>query len=115
RKCCHDGGHLMDGTLSYALLAGAGMFLLAMVTAAWMLLRDMRGQERYFSRVRQIHGEERLSAVRLERVTFRETVSRTVSGIGQTILNCGLVPAATKGQLETMLRAAGSRGEQSVG
>jgi tight adherence protein C len=105
----------MDGTLRYSMLAGAGMFLMAMVTAAWMLLRDMRGQERYFSRVRQIHGEERLSVVRVERVPFREMVSRSISGIGQTILNCGLVPAATKGQLETMLRAAGVRGEQSVG
>jgi tight adherence protein C len=105
----------MDGAIRLSLLAGAGMFMMAMVTAAWMLLRDMRGQERYLSRVRQIHGEERFSTVRLERVPFREAFSRTISGIGQTILNCGLVPAATKGQLETMLRAAGIRGEQSVG
>jgi tight adherence protein C len=105
----------MENTLRLSLLAGAGMFLMAMVTAAWMLLRDMRGQERYFSRVRQIHGEERVSVVRVERASFREMVSRTVSRLGQTILSCGLVPAATKGQLELMLRAAGIRGENSVG
>jgi len=86
-----------------------------MATAAYMLLRDMRGQERYESRVRQIHGEARVSAVRMERLPLRDTISRTISGLGQTILNCGLVPAATKGQLETMLRSAGVRGEQSVG
>jgi tight adherence protein C len=105
----------MEATTRYALLAGAGLFLVAMITGAYMLLRDMRGQERYGSRVRQIHGEERLSAVRVERVPFRETLSRAVSGIGQGILSCGLVPAATRGQLETMLRGAGVRGEQSVG
>jgi tight adherence protein C len=105
----------MDITLRYSLLSGGGMFLMAMVTAAFMLLKDMRGQERYFSRVRQIHGEQRLTTVRVERLPLREMIGRSISGLGQTILNCGLVPAATKGQLETMLRAAGIRGEQSVG
>jgi tight adherence protein C len=104
-----------DAALRYAMLAGAGLFLMAMLTAAWMLLRDMRNQERYGSRVRQIHGEERIAAIKIERLSLRETFSRGISGLGQTILNCGLVPAATKGQLETMLRAAGVRGEQSVG
>jgi tight adherence protein C len=105
----------MDGATRYALLAGAGLFMMAMATAAYMLLRDMRGQERYESRVRQIHGEERAIVSRTDRLPLRDTISRTISGLGQTILNCGLVPAATKGQLETMLRSAGVRGEQSVG
>jgi tight adherence protein C len=80
-----------------------------------MVLRDMRASERLGSRVRQIHGEERISTVKVERVSLRETLSSAVSNIGQTILTCGLVPAATRGQLETMLRGAGVRGEQSVG
>jgi tight adherence protein C len=104
----------MDGSASYALLTGAGLFLMAMVTAAYMLLRDVHGQERYSSRVRQIHGEERATTVH-RTVSLRETLSRGVSGIGQAILNSGLVPAATRGQLETMLRGAGVRGEQAVG
>jgi tight adherence protein C len=86
-----------------------------MATAAFMLLRDMRGQERFDSRVRQIHGEQRAAAVKTAQFSYRDVFSRGISGIGQAILNCGLVPAATKGQLETMLRAAGVRGEQSVG
>ena len=81
-----------------------------------MLLRDMRGQERYSSRVRQIHGEERAALVKVENaVMLRETLGNAISGLGQTILNCGLVPAATRGQLEAMLRGAGIRGENSVG
>ena len=99
----------------YALLSGAGLFMLAMATAAYMLLRDMRGQERYVSRVRQIHGEARVSSARTERASLRESLSRAVSGIGQTILSSGLVPAASRTQLEAMLRGAGVRGEQSVG
>jgi len=106
---------MTDAATRYAMLAGAALLLIAMLTAARMLLRDMYGQERLFSRVRQIHGEERMSVVKAERVPFREMVSRAISGLGQTILSGGLVPAATKGQLETMLRAAGIRGEQSVG
>jgi len=105
----------MDGTTRYALLTGAALFLLAMIAAAWSLLRDMRGQERYGSRIRQIHGEERATLVKAEQVSFGETLSRAVAGIGQAILSGGLVPAATRGQLETMLRGAGVRGEQSVG
>jgi tight adherence protein C len=105
----------MEATSRYALLVGAGLFLLAMAGAAYMLLRDMRAQERYGWRIRQIHGEERISTVKVERVPLRETLSRGVSGIGHAIISCGLVPAATRGQLETMLRGAGVRGEQSVG
>jgi tight adherence protein C len=106
---------MIDDATRYALLIGAGLFMMAMAMAAWMLLRDMRGQERYNSRIRQIHGEARVSALRAERVSFRETLSQAISRLGQGILNCGLVPAATKGQLETMLRGAGVRGENSVG
>jgi tight adherence protein C len=105
----------MDAATRYSLLAGAGIFLMAMMTAAGMVLRDMRASERLGSRVRQIHGEERINTVRVGRMSLRETLSRAVSNIGQTILTCGLVPAATRGQLETMLRGAGVRGEQSVG
>jgi tight adherence protein C len=105
----------MEGSMRFAFLAGAGLFLMALVTASWMLLRDMRGHERYGSRVRQIHGEERVSTVKVEQTSFRETFARLISGVGQGILTSGLVPAATKGQLETMLRGAGIRGEQSIG
>jgi tight adherence protein C len=104
-----------DATLRYALLSGAALCLLAMILAAYTLLRGMRGQERYGSRVRQIHGEERVTLVKPDRVPLREALSRGVSGLGQAILSCGLVPAATRGQLEAMLRGAGVRGEQSVG
>jgi tight adherence protein C len=106
---------MMDGALRYALLAGAGLFLMAMLTAAWMLAREMRGQERYGARIRQIHGEERQTLMKVERVPLRESLSHAVAGLGQGILNSGLVPVATKGQLETMLRGAGIRGEQAIG
>jgi tight adherence protein C len=99
----------------YALLAGAGFFMLAMMGAAWLLLRDMRGQERYGARVRQLHGEARVAMVNQERVSLRDSLGRSISNIGQTILNSGLVPAASRSQLEAMLRGAGVRSEQSVG
>jgi tight adherence protein C len=97
------------------LLSGAGLLMMAMMAAGYMLLRDMRAQERYGSRIRQIHGEVRVNDLRPEQAQFKENFSRSISRIGQAILNCGLVPAATKGQLETMLRGAGIRGEQSIG
>ena len=61
---------MMDGSLRNALLGGAALFLLALIGAAYMLLRDVRGQERYGSRVRQIHGEERATLVKPERVAL---------------------------------------------
>jgi len=105
----------MDGSTRLALLAGAAMFLGLMAAAGYMLLRDMRGQERYGSRIRQIHGEERVKTLNVERPALRDTLSGVVSRIGQAILSGGLVPAATRGQLETMLRGAGVRGENAVG
>jgi tight adherence protein C len=105
----------MDASTRLALLAGAAMFLGLMAVAGYMLLRDMRGQERYGSRLRQIHGEERVRSINTERPALRDTLSSIVSRIGQAILNGGLVPAATRGQLETMLRGAGVRGENAVG
>jgi tight adherence protein C len=106
---------MIEAGTRYALLAGSGLFLLAMGMAAWILLRDMRVQERYGWRIRQIHGEERVSMVKPERPAFRELFTRNISGIGQLIIASGLVPAATRGQLETMLRAAGVRGENAAG
>jgi len=106
---------MMDSSTRLALLAGAAMFLAMMAAAAYMLLRDMRGQERYGSRIRQIHGEERISTLNSERPALRDTLSGLVSRIGQAILSGGLVPAATRGQLESMLRGAGVRGENAVG
>jgi tight adherence protein C len=105
----------MDSSTRLALLAGAAMFLAMMASAAYMLLRDMRGQERYGSRIRQIHGEERVNKLNAERPALRDTLSGLVSRMGQAILSGGLVPAATRGQLETMLRGAGVRGENAVG
>ena len=105
----------MDASTRLALLAGAAMFLGLMAAAGYMLLRDMRGQERYGSRIRQIHGEARVSTLNVERPALRDTLSGLVSRVGQAILSGGLVPAATRGQLETMLRGAGVRGENAVG
>jgi tight adherence protein C len=106
---------MMDSSTRLALLAGAAMFLAMMAAAAYMLLRDMHGQERYGSRIRQIHGEARVNAINTERPALRDTFSNLVSRMGQAILSGGLVPAATRGQLETMLRGAGVRGENAVG
>jgi tight adherence protein C len=106
---------MMEVGTRFALLAGSGLFLLAMAMASWILLRDVRVQERYGWRIRQIHGEERVSTMKAERPAFRELFTRNISGIGQFIISSGLVPAATKGQLETMLRAAGVRGENAAG
>src|ERR1700690_12603 len=105
----------MDASTRLALLAGAAMFLGLMAAAGYMLLRDMRGQERYGSRIRQIHREERVRTINVERPALRDTLSGLVSRVGQAILSGGLVPAATRGQLETMLRGAGVRGENAVG
>jgi hypothetical protein len=81
------GAAMMEVGTRFALLAGAGLFLLAMAMAAWILLRDMRVQERYGWRIRQIHGEERVSTMKAERPAFRELFTRNISGIGQFIIS----------------------------
>lgn len=105
----------MEDGSRWVMLAGAAAFMMAMMAGASFLLRDMRGQERFGQRVRQIHGEARVTHSSQDRQQMKEVFSRTIAGIGQMILSSGIVPAATRGQLETMLRGAGIRGEQSVG
>ncbi len=105
----------MEDGSRWVMLAGAAAFMMAMMAGASFLLRDMRGQERFSQRVRQIHGEARVTQSSQDRQQMKEVFSRTIAGIGQMILSSGMVPAATRGQLETMLRGAGIRGEQSVG
>jgi len=78
-------------------------------------LRDMRAQERYGARVRQIHGEVRETVTTRDKASVRESFSRSIASAGRAIVNCGLVPAATRDQLAEMLRAAGIRDEQAVG
>ena len=97
------------------MLAIAAFFMVAMILGAYFLMRDMHGQERLTQRIRQIHGEARVSTAKQDRENFKEIMQRTISAIGQLILNSGLVPAANRTQLETMLRGAGIRGEQAVG
>ena len=105
----------MDTASRFKLLCGAALLLAAMCMAGLILLRDMRGKERYGERVRQIHGEARAVVVRTDAETFGEVLSRAVSGAGRAILTSGLVPAATRGQLEEMLSGAGVRGDHAVG
>ncbi len=106
---------MMDTATRFALLCGALLLLSAMCMAALLLLRDMRGRERYGDRVRQIHGEIRAVATGNEPVPIGEILSRAISNAGRGILTSGLVPAATRGQLEEMLRGAGIRGDNAVG
>jgi tight adherence protein C len=106
---------MISAEARFVLLGGGGFFFLAMAMGAWFLMRDMRVQERYGWRIRQIHGEERVNGFKPDKVELREVFTRNVSGIGQLIISSGLLPAATKGQLETMLRGAGIRGEHAAG
>ena len=97
------------------LLAGAGLFLIgALIMGRW-LMHDLQAQERFDTRIRQIHGEEIRFDGMVDQVAYRDSVARSISQVGQKILASGIVPAATKGQVETMLRGAGIRSEQAVG
>ncbi len=73
----------MDSATRLALLAGAAIFLAMMAGAAYLLLRDMRGQERHGSRIRQIHGEERITNVSGGTACVAHNSSGLVSRIGR--------------------------------
>ena len=105
----------MSDVSSYQILAIAGFGMVAMTGGAWMLMRDAHGQEKLALRIRQIHGEVRIASTKPDGEQFKAVFSATIAGIGQMILDSGLVPAATRGQLEAMLRGAGIRSEQAVG
>jgi len=98
------------------LLAGAALFLIgALIMGRW-LMQDLQSQERYDNRIRRIHGEDTGDDNGMEHAAvYRESFARSISQVGQKILTSGIVPAATKGQVETMLRSAGIRGDQAVG
>ena len=104
-----------SGATLYALMTGASLFLMAMMTAAYMMLREYKIQDRLNTRLRQIHGEERAAYTRASDLSAGDKISRTFLDIGKAILISGIVPAATKTQLSSMLREAGIRSENAVG
>lgn len=106
---------MMQESARQFLLIGAAIFLLGSLIAGRWLMRDLQSQERMGARLRQIHGEEAAVDRTIETDAYRDSVARTLSNVGQKILASGIVPAASRGQVQAMLRGAGIRSEQAIG
>ena len=79
------------------LLAGAGLFLIgALIMGRW-LMHDLPAQERFDTRIRQIHGEEIRFDGMVDQVAYRDSVARSISQVGQKILASGIVAVLPAG------------------
>jgi tight adherence protein C len=102
-------------TLGLPLFAAAGsVLLLALIGTGVMVTRDLRRQERFTARVRMIHGQVPLTPGN-QAARLRTEATRMVAALGQAILNSGLLPAKTLGEVEATLAGSGLRGPQGVG
>ncbi len=97
------------------LLAMAGFLLLMLMLSGALLLQDVKKADILAARIRVIHGEAPADdSVRNQGEMVRSMATRVVSGIGTSLLRSGLIPVATKAELEVMLATAGLRGPQGL-
>jgi tight adherence protein C len=90
------------------ILSFGGVFAMLMVSSAFLMLRQMKQQERFAARVRAIHGQRPLGAPgAIESRAMWAALLRTVSNFGQFILRSGLLSEKTRTDLESTLTNAG--------
>jgi tight adherence protein C len=96
------------------ILSFGGFFMLLMAVSGAMMLRQSQRQARYAARVRLAHGQTPLMKARPEPVAIRAATMRALAGLGDFILNSGLLPARTRAELENTLATSGLRGANGL-
>ena len=89
------------------ILSFGGVFAVLMVSSGWLMLRQMKQQERFAARVRAIHGQRQTGYAAAESRAMLSALLRTVTSFGQFILKSGLLSQKTRTDLESTLSSAG--------
>jgi tight adherence protein C len=97
------------------LFAGGLSFVPIMGLSGFVLMREMRRDERLAARVRMIHGQRPAQKSTSESEAIRAAIFRSLAAVGQLILRSGMVSARTLTELQNTLAASGLRGPQGVG
>jgi tight adherence protein C len=101
--------------MTHPLMAMGGfLFVLLLLAAGVMLLRDVRLEEAMTRRVRMIHGDPGAVKIATQAEAVRGVVTRITSSDGTFLLQSGVISAGTKAGLEQSLASAGLRGTQGL-
>ena len=100
--------------MSPVVLIIAAAVVLLLAGAATVMLHVVSRQDRIAARIRALHGEQIRPAAGMDAKALRGWTVRAVSGFGQWILNKGLLPARTLGDLQQSLALAGLRGGNAL-
>lgn len=96
------------------LLLGSSTALVALFISGLLLLQDVRQQEAMAARIRGIHGEDDEAKPANQADAVRGLLTRMASAVGTIMLRSGLIPAATRAELEAMLASSSLRGSQGL-
>lgn len=97
------------------VLTGGFCFITLMALSGYVLVRELRSDDRFAARVRMIHGQPPAVKRTAEAAAIRAAVMRFMALIGQMILRTGMVSARTLSELQNTLASSGLRGSQGVG
>jgi tight adherence protein C len=96
------------------LMASAAAFVMLTVIPALWLVRETRRQQRFAARVTLISGAPVVRRRSSGWDSFRGTLTRMTSAMGQAILHSGILPSRTLSELKQTLEAAGLHGSQKI-
>ena len=104
---------LVKPTLVPLLLSGFALCLALVLGSGYAMARRMRWQSRFAARVHLVHGERPRSPA--NPAAIRKASLHVVSAIGNWVVQRGLLPSATRAELELMLGGPGQRGGNGIG
>lgn len=99
----------------HILLLAGGVFLVLSLCAGLILLRELQRERRFAERVAMVHGEYRSAAEPVASRSMREMMMQAVTAFGQLVLRSGLLPARTLSGLEQTLVSCGLHGPNGLG
>ena len=96
------------------LVLGASTALFALLVTGLLLLQDLRRGDALAARIRTIHGEDDGDKLASQAEAVRGLLTNLASSVGTILLRSGIIPAATRAELELMLTSSGLRGSQGL-
>ena len=93
---------------------GSLTVLVALFVSGLLLLLDIRRSEAMAARIRAIHGDVPEDTAAHQAAAVRGVLTDLASGLGNVLLRSGIIPAATRAELELKLTSSGLRGTRGL-
>lgn len=97
------------------MLMGSAFMMILLVVFGTLMMHDLRQKDAMAIRIRKIHGEkDEVKEATNQAEVVQGLLTGLASAMGTVLLRSGIIPAATRSELELMLASAGLRGTQGL-